>query len=115
EKHSAAIQIISEDLDQRDMDFLYDIADALVLPTRGEGFNRPAAEGMGRGVPIILTRHSGHLEFCNDNNACLIDCSYELARSGFDIPNSYWARADVDQLVVAMKAAYHAGRPPSGV
>jgi glycosyltransferase involved in cell wall biosynthesis len=109
-RYSPAIQIISEELDQREMDFLYHIADALVLPTRGEGFNLPAAEGMARGVPVIVTRYSGHLDFCNDKNSFLIDCSYEISTSHLNIANSFWARPSIEQLLQAMKTLYRAGR-----
>ena len=78
-KYAPAIQVVSEELDQRQMDFLYHVADALVLPTRGEGFNLPAAEGMARELPVIITRHSGHLDFCNDENSFLIDCTYDFS------------------------------------
>src|SRR4029077_14840315 len=86
-----------------------------VLPTRGEGFNLPAAEGLARGVPVIVTRHGGHLDFCNDKNAFLIDCTYEFSNSHFKIPNSYWARPSIEQLVGAMKTTYRAGRSPETI
>jgi glycosyltransferase involved in cell wall biosynthesis len=111
-KFAPAIQVIGGDLDQREMDFLYHIGDALVLPSRGEGFNLPAAEGMARGLPVILTRHGGHLDFCNDENAWMIDCTYEFSTSHLKIANSFWARPSIDQLVAAMKTVYRAGRPP---
>jgi glycosyltransferase involved in cell wall biosynthesis len=111
-KYSPSIQVISEELDQREMDFLYHISDAVVLPTRGEGFNLPAAEGLARGLPLIVTRHSGHLDFCNDGNSLLIDCTYEFSNSHFKIPNSYWARPSIDQLVGAIKTVYRAARSP---
>jgi glycosyltransferase involved in cell wall biosynthesis len=111
-KHAPAIQVISEELDQRQMDFLYHVADALLLPSRGEGFNLPAAEGMARGLPVIVTRHSGHLDFCNDENSFLIDCVYDFSSSHLKIPNSFWARASIEQLVRAMKTAYRDGRSP---
>jgi glycosyltransferase involved in cell wall biosynthesis len=114
-KYSPAIQIISAELDQREVDFLYHIADALVLPTRGEGFNLPAAEAMARGVPVIVTRHSGHLDFCNDQNSFLIDCTYEMSSSHLKIPGSFWGRASVEQLLQAMKTLYRAGREPDTV
>jgi glycosyltransferase involved in cell wall biosynthesis len=106
------LQVISEELDQREMDFLYHVSDALVLPTRGEGFNLPAAEGMARGLPVIVTRHSGHLAFCSDENSWLIDCAYEFSASHLKVANSLWARPSIDQLVAAMKTVYRAGRPP---
>src|SRR6516165_7809948 len=108
--HSPAIQIISEELDEHQMDFLYHVADALVLPSRGEGFNLPAAEGMARGLPVILTRHSGHLDFCNDENSFLIDCVSDFSASHLKIPNSFWARPSIQQLVRALKTAYRDGR-----
>ncbi len=114
-KYSPAIQVIYEDLDQREMDFLYDVSDAVVLPTRGEGFNLPAAEGMARGLPVIVTRHSGHLDFCNDENSLLIDCTYEFSNSHLKIPNSYWARPSIEQLFRAMKSVYRAGRSPKTI
>jgi glycosyltransferase involved in cell wall biosynthesis len=114
-KNSPAIQVISEELDQRQIDFLYHIGDAVVLPTRGEGFNLPAAEGMARGLPVILTRHSGHLDFCNDENSFLIGCNYEFSTSHLKIPNSYWARPSIEELIQAMKTAYRAGRSPETI
>ncbi len=111
-KYAPAIQVIYEDLDQREMGFLYDVSDAVVLPTRGEGFNLPAAEGMARGLPVIATRHSGHLDFCSDENSFLIDCAYEFSNSHLKIPNSYWARPSIEQLFRAMKTVYRGGRSP---
>ena len=111
-KYSPAIQVISEELDQRAIDFLYDVSDAVVLPTRGEGFNLPAAEGMARGLPVIVTRHSGHLDFCNDKNSFLIDCIYEFSNNHLKIPNSYWARPSIEQLFRIMKEVYREGRSP---
>jgi len=111
-KHAPAIQVVSEELDQRQIDFLYHVADALVLPTRGEGFNLPAAEGMVRELPVIVTRHSGHLDFCNDGNSFLIDCTYDFSTSHLNIANSLWARPSIEQLVGAMKTLYRDGRSP---
>jgi glycosyltransferase involved in cell wall biosynthesis len=114
-KYSPSIQIISEQLDQGEMDFLYHVADALVLPSRGEGFNLPTAEAMARGLPVIVTRHSGHLDFCNDENSFLIDCAYEFSSSHLEIPNSFWARPSIEQLVWAMKTVYRDGRSPDTI
>jgi glycosyltransferase involved in cell wall biosynthesis len=114
-KYAPAIQVVCEELDQRQIDFLYHVADALVLPSRGEGFNLPAAEGMARGLPVIVTRHSGHLDFCNDENSFLIDCVYEFSASHLKIPNSFWARPSIEQLVTTMKTAYRDGRSPDTI
>jgi glycosyltransferase involved in cell wall biosynthesis len=114
-KYSPAIQIISEELDQRKMDFLYHVADALVLPSRGEGFNLPAAEGMVRGLPVIVARHGGHLDFCNDENSFLVDGSYEFSASHLKIPRSFWARPSVAHLVETIRSVYRDGRSPASI
>ena len=44
-------------------------ADAFVLPTRGEGFNLPAAEAMAMGLPVIVTNFSGPTDFATGANA----------------------------------------------
>ena len=44
-------------------------ADAFALPTRGEGFNLPAAEAMAMGLRVIVTNFSGPTDFANDANA----------------------------------------------
>jgi glycosyltransferase involved in cell wall biosynthesis len=109
-RYSPTIQVIGDELDQREIDFLYDAADAIVLPSRGEGFNLPAAEALARGLPVIATRHSGHRDFCNDANSWLVDCAYELSDSHLKIDNSYWARPSIDDLVAAMKTVYRSAR-----
>ena len=51
----------------KDRDELVDLfrdADVMVLPTRGEGYNLPALEAMAAGLPLIVTGHGGHRDFC---------------------------------------------------
>lgn len=105
-----AIQVLKEELHPQEIELLYQLADAVVLPARGEGFNFPAAEALARGLPLIVTRHSGHLDFCNDENALLVDCRYEMSTSHLRIPNSVWARASLPHLIAAMKTVYGEAR-----
>lgn len=105
-----ALQVVKDELHPQELELLYRRADAVVLPARGEGFNFPAAEGLARALPVILTRHSGHLDFCNDGNSLLIDCRLELSSSYLGIPNSVWARASVPHLIALMKTAYNEAR-----
>jgi glycosyltransferase involved in cell wall biosynthesis len=37
----------------------YKAGDAVVLPTRGEGWGRPQVEAMAMGLPVISTNWSG--------------------------------------------------------
>jgi glycosyltransferase involved in cell wall biosynthesis len=70
---------------------------------------------MARGLPAIVTRHSGHLDFCNDGNSFLIDCTYEFSSNHLKIPNSYWARPSIEHLVRTLKTVYRAGRSPDTI
>lgn len=45
---------------------LYKSADALVIPTRGEGWGRPQMEAMAMELPVISTNWSGLTAFLND-------------------------------------------------
>jgi glycosyltransferase involved in cell wall biosynthesis len=104
------IQVIRDELHAQEIELLYRLADAVVLPARGEGFNFPAAEALARGLPVIATRHSGHMDFCNDENSLLVDCRYELSTSYLEIPHSVWARPILQHLAAAMRTAYDEAR-----
>ena len=105
-----AIQVIDDDLDTREMELLHSLADAVVLPTRGEGFCLPAAEAMARGIPLIITGYSGQMDFCTPANALLLDYEFERSKSHVGTANSLWVRPSVPQLVEAMKTLYRDGR-----
>lgn len=55
---------------------LYRACDALVAPTRGEGWGLPIIEAMACGLPVITTGWSAHTAFANSGNAVLI--GYDL-------------------------------------
>lgn len=99
----AAIEIFNEDLDYEGMTRLYAQADAMVLPTRGEGYNLPALEAMLAHIPLIVTGHGGHLDFCGPDEARLVRCRIEPSRSHVRSGLSLWAEPDVNDLVAALK------------
>ena len=102
---AAPIELIDEDAVPDAMLALYAAAHAAVLPTRGEGFNLPAAEAMAAGLPLIVTAHGGHLDFCLPGTARLV--ARQLAASGSHLasPLSLWAEPDVADLVAALREA----------
>lgn len=100
------IDVIWDNLDRNDILGLYASADVIVLPTRGEGYNLPAAEAMAAGIPLIVTDYSAHLDFCDAETVRLVD--YRFAPSGHDFnhaPYAVWVEPDVDDLVAAMREA----------
>jgi len=101
--HVADICVINHDLDEAGLADLYREADAAVLPTRGEGFNLPAAEAMAAGLPLIVTGFGGHLDFCNRESARLVDYRFAPSRSHVKSPGSLWVEPDIDDLAAAMR------------
>lgn len=83
------IIIYAANLPAADMPALYRAAQAFALPSRGEGWCRPLMEAMLMGLPSIGTRWSGPLEFMNDENSYLVDCSV------VDVPPQGWREAAV--------------------
>ena len=102
------ITLIDRDMSEAEVLDLYRNADAVVLPTRGEGFNLPAAEAMAAGLPLIVTGYSGHLDFCGDS-VRLLDYSFAPSGSHLAMVGSLWVDPDIDDLVRAMGDAV-AGR-----
>ena len=105
----AAIELIDADLDSPSMLRLYAEADVMVLPTRGEGFNLPAAEAMAAGIPLIVTGHGGHMDFCADV-ARLIKFKLAPSRSHLATSMSLWAEPDTQDLATAL-SEIHRDRP----
>jgi glycosyltransferase involved in cell wall biosynthesis len=93
-------------MDDREIKELVRLCDCFLSLHRSEGFGRGLAEAMYFGKPVIATGYSGNLDFMNQANACLVDCT--LIPVGADEypcgAGQRWAEPDVDQ------AAWHLRR-----
>ena len=103
------IEFINADCAWTEVLRLYEQADAVVLPTRGEGFNIPAAEALAAGIPLIVTGHSGQRDFAGPDVARQV--AFDYARSGSHLKTgaSVWAEPSVDDLATAMREAIAGG------
>ena len=106
----APVELIDRDLDDAGLLGLYADADTMVLPTRGEGYNLPAAEALAAGLPLIVTGGGGHMDFCADSGLPLPGVRllhYRMAPSGSHLatPHSLWLEPDEDDLVAALRDA----------
>jgi glycosyltransferase involved in cell wall biosynthesis len=102
----AEITMINEDIDDDAMRQLFAGADVMVLPTRGEGFNIPAAEAMAAGLPLIVTGYGGHVDFCTADEARLIDFSFAPSVTHLQSTGSSWVEPDLDDLTSALREAF---------
>jgi glycosyltransferase involved in cell wall biosynthesis len=104
----APIAVIDEDLGLSELAALYDACDALVAPSRGEGFGLPLAEAMLLEKPVITTAYGGQSDFCTPQTAWLVDYRFAFSRSHLHLPSSVWAEPDVDNLADQLRAVFKA-------
>ena len=64
--------LLDEELPQAELPSLYRSVDAFVLPSRGEGWGRPAMEAMAMGLPVITTFWGGLTDLVTDSTALLL-------------------------------------------
>jgi glycosyltransferase involved in cell wall biosynthesis len=102
------VHIIEGDIKDAQVKQLYVSCNALLAPSRAEGFGLPLAEAMLMGIPVVTTAWGGQLDFCNEKTAWLVDYSFVRAQTHFSLHNSVWAEPDVDHLaqtMIAVRAA----------
>ncbi len=110
----APITLIEQDLDEAAMAALYAQADVMVLPTRGEGYNLPAAEALAAGLRLIVTGAGGHMDFCTRDDPRIRLLAYRHALSGSHLatPQSLWLEPDEADLACALREACARGHAP---
>lgn len=94
---------IDRDIEQDELEKLYQMADCMVYPTRAEGFGLPIAEAMARRLPVIVTGYGGHMDFCSEDTAFLTDYRLVDSKSHFNLVGSKWAEPNVGQLRALMR------------
>jgi glycosyltransferase involved in cell wall biosynthesis len=104
---SPEIELIDDaELTDEEMAQLYDECDTYLSPSKAEGFNLPVLEAMHFGLPVVTTAWSGHMDFCNDDNALLVDYELVPAKSHLDNPGAFWAQPDIEDLQRKMRLVY---------
>lgn len=93
-----AVVVDESPMDDKGIIGLYRSAQALVLPTRGEGFNLPAAEALALGLPVIVTGFGAHVDFCTLRTAELIPFLFAKSGSHLGSANSCWVEPDKEAL-----------------
>jgi glycosyltransferase involved in cell wall biosynthesis len=109
-----AIHLINEDMSIGQINSLYAQADALVAPSRGEGFGMPMAEAMLWDVPVITTGYGGHTDFCTTDTAWLVDYRFDHAQTHMGQFDSLWVEPDVLHLMSIMRGLYAQSQTAAG-
>jgi len=106
DKAHARVIIDESPLDDAGMVELYRSAHAMVLPTRGEGFNLPAAEAMALGLPVIVTGYGAQVDFCCQATATLINFHFAKSRSHVSADDACWVEPDRSDLVKKLRSLH---------
>lgn len=104
---NANIDVISADMSEEELYELYLSCDAMVFPTKGEGFGLPPREFAATGAPVITTAWSGTAD---DVEEWGLPLRYTLERADWQgalnlqgLPLGNWARPDVGDLARLMR------------
>ncbi|PPD14883.1 MAG: hypothetical protein CTY25_08805 [Methylobacterium sp.] len=89
-RNGPVIHLDESHLTDRELGELYNSADAVVLPTRGEGFNLPAAEAMAYGIPVISTGYGGQWDFLTGETGWCIAFDFAHAETHVASRDSLW-------------------------
>ena len=104
----APVELINKELSRKAVRDLYDLADAVVCPSRGEGFGLPIAEALALGKPVVTTAYGGQTDFCRDQTAWLCDYSFAYARTHLGVHDSVWVEPNVESLAQCLRECYQA-------
>lgn len=110
-KLSSKIRFFPRIPDQKTLAHIMSYSDCGVFPSRAEGWNNEAIEMMAMDKPIIITNYSAHTQFCNKENAYLVDIdSTEPAEDGIWFHgDGNWAsiqQKQIDQFIDYMRHVY---------
>jgi glycosyltransferase involved in cell wall biosynthesis len=117
--NDSRIVLFSEQLSESDNSSITNSCDCFVSLHRSEGFGYSLAEAMYFGKPVIATRHSGNLQFMNDENSYLVDLKgmkyIKPKQFLYDPIGGQWADPCVESACEAMKTVKSEGESSKGI
>lgn len=97
--HDPRVILLNKVMTDQEIRELVRLCDCFLSLHRSEGFGRGLAEAMYFGKPVIATGYSGNLDFMNEANSFLVDCT--LIPVGKDEypygAGQRWAEPDIEQ------------------
>jgi glycosyltransferase involved in cell wall biosynthesis len=81
--------------------------DVALLPSRCEGgTNLVAMEAMACGVPVILSRNTGHLDLVGEQNCYTLDFQIPMGEVMGRPDLAGWGESSIDEIVAKLETAY---------
>lgn len=105
-KDNPKITLITETLDDKQLNQLYNDCDVFVSPTRAEAFNLPVLESLATGTPTIVTNYGGQTDFVDVECGWLIPYKLEEIKHDMMYEGIKWATIDIKKLSCAMRFTY---------
>jgi glycosyltransferase involved in cell wall biosynthesis len=93
------VRLIEEVLPRDEVMALMACVDCYVSLHRGEGLGLGMFEAMALGKPVIASRYGGAMDFLDDTNSLLVDCSIQRCQEDHYAYKSVieWAEPDLEQ------------------
>ncbi|MEC3912776.1 glycosyltransferase [Sphingobium sp. CR2-8] len=99
------IHIMTQSLPRGDLIDLWHALDCFISLHRSEGFGRNIAEAMLLKKPVVVTAHSGNMDFTDYRTAALVPVGLREVKQG-EYPygaGQYWAEPDIDRAAELMR------------
>jgi glycosyltransferase involved in cell wall biosynthesis len=110
EKSQPEILYVQETILPDEVPGFFTACDCYVSPTRGESFGQTIIQAMACGLPVLVTRWGGPVDYCNSRNSYLLDYEFSPAYNEleeFTLPeNALWAEPDREQLKYYLRYVY---------
>ncbi|MBU5424034.1 glycosyltransferase [Cellulomonas hominis] len=103
------VLLLEQYLDPAARDALVAHADVVASLHRAEGLGLTMAEAMAQGKPVVATRYGGNLQFMDDGNSFLVDCTLTAIPEGAEPypAGTPWAEPDLDEAARLLRLAVH--------
>jgi glycosyltransferase involved in cell wall biosynthesis len=108
--HAPKIELITDEVPEREILRLHRVGDCFVSLTKGEGWGLGAFDAAGHGNPVMITGIGGPLDYLDADSAYLLDYRLERVRDNsvkeWSAPGFTWAVPDVQQAARTMRHVY---------
>ena len=103
------ITVIDQAYKMDDMKKLMAEADCFVFPSRGEGFGMPPIEAMATGLPTIVAKNTGMIDYCDERYNYFVEKNVKTPANRYptkwgDVGN--WYEPDYQEFKGLMKHVY---------